>query len=83
MDKVEEGYDLIQRKIVSEVIDLLSEKISSKKIKITDTIPEDLIVTADKNMMKPIFRNLISNTLEIYCGNRISRNRFTSIRKQE
>lgn len=55
---------LILRKIAGEVIDLSFEKASSKKIEIINDIPEGMIIIADKNMLKTVLRNLLSNALK-------------------
>lgn len=55
---------LILRKIAGEVIDLSFEKASSKKIEVINDIPEGMIIIADKNMLKTVLRNLLSNALK-------------------
>ncbi len=55
---------IILKKIVSEVVELMIEKANSKMIAIINYIPENMIIVADKNMIKTILRNLISNALK-------------------
>jgi len=55
---------LILKTIANEVVELMVEKANSKVIAIINYIPENLIVMADENMLKTIFRNLISNALK-------------------
>lgn len=60
---------VILRKIAGEVIDLSFEKASSKKIEVINDIPEGMIIIADKNMLKTVLRNLISNALKFTPAN--------------
>lgn len=55
---------LILKKIVDDVIELMDEKANNKMIAIINYIPDNLIVTADRNMLATTFRNLISNALK-------------------
>ena len=55
---------LILKTIVDEVVELMIEKANSKMIAIINYIPANLIVISDANMLKTIFRNLISNALK-------------------
>lgn len=50
--------------VVNEVLEILIEKANSKMIAIINYIPGNLIVWADKDMLKTILRNLISNALK-------------------
>jgi len=50
--------------LTSQVIDLFREHQQSKKIQIINEIQEDNIISADKNMLQTIMRNLISNGLK-------------------
>jgi PAS domain S-box-containing protein len=56
------------KEIANEEIDLLKENAYKKKIKILDNIPEKLLVKADADMLKTIFRNLISNAIKFTAG---------------
>lgn len=60
---------LLLKRIVSEVVELLCEKASSKKITLTNAVPENMIVKADENMLKTIIRNLVSNALKFTSTN--------------
>ena len=50
--------------ILKEELDILNEQASGKAIKIISTIPEDFEMFADKNMIKTVLRNLISNAIK-------------------
>lgn len=50
--------------VVNDVLEILIEKANSKMIAIINYIPGNLIVWADKDMLKTILRNLISNALK-------------------
>jgi two-component system sensor histidine kinase/response regulator len=52
------------KEVATEVIELLKENASIKKITVTNLIPDELMVTADGDMLNSIFRNLISNALK-------------------
>ncbi len=54
---------------VNEVIELMLEKAKSKKITVTNKIADNLIVSADEDMLKTIFRNLVSNALKFTSTN--------------
>lgn len=55
---------VLLKKLVSETIELMIEKANSKMIAIINYIPDGLIVSADEDMLKTVFRNLISNALK-------------------
>jgi len=55
---------LILKNLANEVIELSIEKANSKMIALINYIPDNLIVLADKNMIRTILRNLISNALK-------------------
>ena len=55
---------LILKAIADEVIELMIEKANSKMIAIINFIPDNLILMADKNMIRTILRNLLSNALK-------------------
>ncbi len=64
-DKIEfKPANLNLNDIVRENIYILEPSADSKKISITSNIPENVEVFADENMLKTIFRNLISNGIK-------------------
>lgn len=52
------------KEVADEVIALMNEYAGKKKIAITNSIPDELMVTADGDMLNAIFRNLISNAIK-------------------
>ncbi len=74
---------LVLKTLTNEVLEFLIEKANSKMIAIINYIPDNLIVMADKNMIRTILRNLISNALKftskngkveikaLYCENKV------------
>lgn len=50
--------------ILNEVIDLLTSSAKIKNISINNNLPGNIIVYADKNMVKTILQNLISNAVK-------------------
>ena len=50
--------------MVDSVVILLNDGAKQKKIDVKNSIPEDLLVYADDDMLKFIFRNLITNALK-------------------
>ena len=54
----------VLKTIADEVIELMIENANSKIIAIINYIPDNLIILADKNMIRTILRNLISNALK-------------------
>ncbi len=59
----------ILKTIVNEVIELAIEKANSKMIAVINYTPDNIIITADKNMIRTILRNLISNALKFTSTN--------------
>lgn len=55
---------IILKKTVNEVVELMIEKANSKMIAIINFVPNSLIISADKDMLKTTLRNLISNALK-------------------
>ncbi len=60
---------ILLKKLVGEAVELMIEKANSKQIAIINFIPENLIVVADEDMLKTIFRNLVSNALKFTSAN--------------
>ena len=60
---------LVLKTLTNEVLEFLIEKANSKMIAIINFIPDNLIVMADKNMIRTILRNLISNALKFTSKN--------------
>jgi signal transduction histidine kinase len=50
--------------LILESEDLFSGAILQKKIRLTNTIPGSTVVLADKNMIRTVLRNLISNAIK-------------------
>ena len=50
--------------LCNQTIEELSQQISNKSINLTNKIPENIFVNADKNMILIILRNLISNAIK-------------------
>lgn len=56
--------NIILKNVVNDVTDLMNEIAVSKKISIANLITDKMLVFADENMLKTIFRNLLSNALK-------------------
>lgn len=73
--RLQQSHILFNRKqillarLVGETVDLLEEKAKSKKITVSNKVAENLIVSADEDILKTIFRNLISNALKFTSTN--------------
>jgi signal transduction histidine kinase/ligand-binding sensor domain-containing protein len=52
------------RELYNEEYILLHEMASGKHIELINSIPDGLIITADRNMIKTVLRNLVSNALK-------------------
>lgn len=50
--------------IINESLDVLSNNIRNKRIKIQKDIESNILINADENMVKTIVRNLISNAIK-------------------
>ncbi len=50
--------------VVNDVLEILSEAAKLKKISITKALPKNSLVCADRNMIKTVLRNLISNAIK-------------------
>jgi len=57
-----EKFDV--RKLISKNIQLFGERAHQKKISLTQMVPENIYVCADKNITNTILRNLIANALK-------------------
>jgi PAS domain S-box-containing protein len=55
---------ILLKNLVDEVIEFMIEKANSKMIAVINYIPDGMVVYADKDMLKTILRNLISNALK-------------------
>lgn len=52
------------KQLVAEVFEACYEKSVSKKIKLSMNIPEDLVVSGDREMIKTVLRNLVNNSIK-------------------
>jgi len=52
------------REVYNEEFNLLHEMASGKRIDLINSIPDELTITADRNMIKTVLRNLVSNALK-------------------
>lgn len=52
------------KKVLDDVVYLLEENLKSKKIQFENNIADELIVTADLNVVQTLFRNLIGNAIK-------------------
>ena len=57
-----ETFDI--RKLITKNIQLFSERARQKKISLTQMVPNNIYVVADKNITHTILRNLIANALK-------------------
>ena len=62
IDVIIEKFDI--QKLISKNIQLFAERAVQKKISLTQMVPENLFVLADKNITNTILRNLIANALK-------------------
>ncbi len=62
MDFVPEEFDLMKE--IGQCIDLLDEQSKKKKINIRYTIPEQVMLFADRHMFNTVTRNLVSNAIK-------------------
>lgn len=60
---------VVLKEIVDEVFELMIDKAQSKKIELLNFIPDQLIISADQDMLKTILRNLVSNALKFSFAN--------------
>ena len=70
--------------LINESLSLVAEQAKAKKIELTSIIPSELTITADKNMLQSVLRNLVSNSVKYtHPGGKInifaSRNRHDQI----
>jgi len=59
-----EPTNLSIKELVEKTVELLEEHQKTKNIQISNEIKEDYIISADKNMIQTVIRNLISNGLK-------------------
>ncbi|MCX7833066.1 MAG: PAS domain-containing sensor histidine kinase [Ignavibacteria bacterium] len=52
------------KELVSDVINLYNFNITTKKLSVKNSIPDNVLVFADKNTLKVIVRNLLSNSIK-------------------
>ena len=52
------------RELYNEEFDLLHEMASGKRIELINSIPDELTITADRNMIMTVLRNLVSNAVK-------------------
>ena len=50
--------------LVSDIVCLYEDSLSSKSQKLENQVPEDIRVTADSNMLRSIVRNIVSNAIK-------------------
>lgn len=55
---------IVVNHIVNDILALTAPKADSKRIRLLNLIPENLVIKADENMVRTIFRNLISNAVK-------------------
>lgn len=60
---------IVLKDVVEEVIELLVEMANSKKIDLINCVSDQIIVSADQDMLKTILRNLVSNALKFTFAN--------------
>lgn len=70
LEPLKEIFDL--SKIFDSEIRHLFGRLTSKNIKVNNTVTDEILVTADPNMIATVFRNLLSNALKFsYSGSSI------------
>jgi signal transduction histidine kinase len=57
------------RDLLKEEFGMLNDMAAEKNIEIQNTVSENVTIFADKNMIKTILRNLISNAIKFTCRN--------------
>jgi len=60
---------IILKEVTNEVIALFTENAKSKKITLMHHVPDELMITADGDMLKTIVRNLVSNAIKFTTAN--------------
>lgn len=60
---------IVLKEVVEEVIELLIEMANSKRIDLINCVSDQIIVSADQDMLKTILRNLVSNALKFTSTN--------------
>ena len=51
-------------KLVNEIFNLLSLQAEGKKITLINSVPDDLTIVADENILNTVIRNIVSNALK-------------------
>jgi signal transduction histidine kinase len=61
---VNAGNSVLVEPLIAESLEVLTNNIRNKRLKVYNNVPSNAKVMADENMVKTIFRNLISNAIK-------------------